>query len=302
MLRMLLILKELDIAPQHQDQIINYLNFARYKRNQHLREVDATFKDTVESRLGDDSYTQKEVSELISGLCAVVKQDVQKELLNTCHCNVLLLRQLMTQAEKIYLDLHVDTNELENQLLLKQVATFEESTQKAEGTRKLAALPQYNDKALQHAVGAVSAEKEKVQERLQKLQIQCTTILKEKTTLGDRVQQLEQLLKSAKIDSTIGNTNSSATADTVAVPVEPGIPKEKYDSLQRDVATLQSALEEKARLLKEADAQLTKKVNETLPFVNMKKMLKKKNEQIKEMRTKLATYEPSQNGDDVDDE
>jgi hypothetical protein len=61
-------------------------------------------------------------------------------------------------------------------------------------------------------------------------------------------------------------------------------------------------LEEKARLLKEAEAQLTKKVNETLPFLNMKKMLKKKNEQIKEQRTKLATYEPQQNSDSLDDE
>lgn len=67
------------------------------------------------TRLVDDNYTQQDVEELISGLCAVVKQDVQKELLNTSHMNVLLLRQFMVQAEKIYLDLEVDTNELENQ-------------------------------------------------------------------------------------------------------------------------------------------------------------------------------------------
>lgn len=42
--------QELDITAFHQDQIISYLNFARYKRNQHLREVDATFKETAESR------------------------------------------------------------------------------------------------------------------------------------------------------------------------------------------------------------------------------------------------------------
>lgn len=65
---------------------------------------------------------------------------------------------------------------------------------------------------------------------------------------------------------------------------------------------IQSALEEKARLLKEAEAQLTKKVNETLPFLNMKKMLKKKNDQIKELRTKLATYEPQNEEDGVEDE
>lgn len=57
---------------------------------------------------------------------------------------------------------------------------------------------------------------------------------------------------------------------------------------------MQSALEEKTRLLKEAEAQLTKKVNETLPFIGMKKMLKKKNEQIKELRDKLSKYEPQE--------
>lgn len=72
-------------------------------------------------RLVEDTYTANEVSDILDGLCAIVKQDVQKELLNTCHCNVLLLRQFFVQAEKIFLDLPVDTNELENQYVKHQL-------------------------------------------------------------------------------------------------------------------------------------------------------------------------------------
>lgn len=55
-----------------------------------------------------------EVSEVLSGLQAVVYSEVESELINTAHTNVLLLRQLFSQAEKWYLKLQTDISELEN--------------------------------------------------------------------------------------------------------------------------------------------------------------------------------------------
>ena len=65
-------------------------------------------------RLVEETFTVDEVSEVLSGLQAVVYSEVESELINTAHTNVLLLRQLFSQAEKWYLKLQTDISELEN--------------------------------------------------------------------------------------------------------------------------------------------------------------------------------------------
>lgn len=65
-------------------------------------------------RLVEETFTVDEVSEVLNGLQAVVHSEVESELINTAHTNVLLLRQLFSQAEKWYLKLQSDISELEN--------------------------------------------------------------------------------------------------------------------------------------------------------------------------------------------
>ena len=59
------------------------------------------------TRLMDDTYTLDEVCDLLEGLQAVIKGDVDSELIHTAHTNILLLRQLFAQAEKWHLKLQV---------------------------------------------------------------------------------------------------------------------------------------------------------------------------------------------------
>jgi hypothetical protein len=51
----------------------------------------------------------------MDGLGAVVKADVQKELLHVAHTMALVLRQMFVQAETIMFDLHADVTQLENE-------------------------------------------------------------------------------------------------------------------------------------------------------------------------------------------
>ena len=68
----------------------------------------------MDSRLTEPTFTSDEVRELLSGLSGAVKADVESELISTSHTNVLLLRQLFTQAEKWHLKLQVNVSEMEN--------------------------------------------------------------------------------------------------------------------------------------------------------------------------------------------
>ena len=51
---------------------------------------------------------------MLDDLLEVVHGDVESELINTAHTNVLLLRQLFQQAEQWHLKLQADISELEN--------------------------------------------------------------------------------------------------------------------------------------------------------------------------------------------
>lgn len=117
----------LGLNEHHQATAVNYMRFARYQRGQRLRCVDACFEDLKSSRLYEDTYTADEVTEMLDGLLAVVRGEVDEELLNTSHTNVLLLRQLFQQAEKWHLKLQADISELENRELLEKIKDFEEA-------------------------------------------------------------------------------------------------------------------------------------------------------------------------------
>ena len=69
------------------------------------------------SRLNEDTFTIDEVEEMLDGLLSVVRGEVESELINTAHTNILLLRQVFQQAEKWHLKLQADISELENRFV-----------------------------------------------------------------------------------------------------------------------------------------------------------------------------------------
>lgn len=62
----------------------------------------------------EETFTIDEVSDILDGLQTVVHSEVESELINTAYTNVLLLRQIFSQAEKWYLKLQTDISDLEN--------------------------------------------------------------------------------------------------------------------------------------------------------------------------------------------
>ena len=65
-------------------------------------------------RLYDNTYTLDEINEILEGLLDSVRAEMESELLHSSHTSVLLLRQLLSQAEKWHLKLSADMSELEN--------------------------------------------------------------------------------------------------------------------------------------------------------------------------------------------
>lgn len=67
-----------------------------------MKQIQSSFQDT-ESTFFDDTFTKEEVKEIIENLEKIVECDLESEIINFSHNNVLILRQLFKQAEKWYL-------------------------------------------------------------------------------------------------------------------------------------------------------------------------------------------------------
>uniref|UniRef100_A0A670Z346 Leucine zipper transcription factor-like protein 1 n=1 Tax=Pseudonaja textilis TaxID=8673 RepID=A0A670Z346_PSETE len=247
---------ELGLNDHHQNEVINYMRFARSKRGLRLKTVDSCFQDLKESRLVEDTFTVDEVTDILDGLQTVVHSEVESELINTTYTNVLLIRQFFSQAEKWCLKLQTDISELENRDLLEHVAEFEKSefTSSNKATNAL-------------------DEKSKLEKALQTIQIAQGD---QKCNTTQDVTELENTMANLKcqFEKTLQDSTASQKS------LEENLVSTKHDLLK---VQDQLALAEK---------ELEKKFQQTAAYRNMKEILSKKNDQIKELRKKLSKYEP----------
>ncbi|XP_030060196.1 leucine zipper transcription factor-like protein 1 [Microcaecilia unicolor] len=294
---------ELGLNEHHQTEVVSYMRFARSKRALRLKTVDSCFQELKESRLVDETFTMDEVSDMLDGLQTVVHSEVESELINTAHTNVLLLRQLFFQAEKWYLKLQTDVSELENRALLEQVAEFEKaeftsSSMKGNPETHRPRLAPLNEggssELLNKEIARLHEENEKLRARLRTIESQATSALDEKSKLEKALKDVHKVQGDQKINfkaQEINNLEKTVSA------LKSEFEKSLHDStvnqkcLEENLVSTKHDLLRVQEQLSLAEKELEKKFQQTTAYRNMKDMLTKKNDQIKELRKKLSKYE-----------
>ena len=66
------------------------------------------------NRLMENTYTDDEVRDMLTDIADIISSEIESELINSSHTNVLVLQQVFAQAQKWHLDLDADLAELEN--------------------------------------------------------------------------------------------------------------------------------------------------------------------------------------------
>uniref|UniRef100_A0A8C0DX72 Leucine zipper transcription factor-like protein 1 n=1 Tax=Balaenoptera musculus TaxID=9771 RepID=A0A8C0DX72_BALMU len=264
------------------------MRFARSKRGLRLKTVDSCFQDLKESRLVEETFTIDEVSEVLNGLQAVVHSEVESELINTAYTNVLLLRQLFSQAEKWYLKLQTDISELENRELLEQVAEFEKAEFTSSNKKVIFGG---TAELLNKEILRLQEENEKLKSRLKILETQATNALDEKSKLERALQDL-QLDQGTQKDFMKAQDLSDLENTVAALKSEfqktLNDQTENQKSLEESLATAKHDLLRVQEQLSMAEKELEKKFQQTAAYRNMKEILTKKNDQIKDLRKRLA--------------
>jgi len=300
---------DIGLNEHHQQNVINYLRFARYGRGQRLRGVEASFEELKDSRLVEDTYTFDEVSDMLDGLCAVVRGEVESELINAAHTNVLLLRQVFSQAEKWRLKLQADISELENRELIDEIAKFEErefSSAKSTSQSKLSKLSQApkleplneggGSALLQMEINRLNEENTKLRDRIRNLEEKATSVIGERSKLQADLQSTQAALKSKGNVKSFGKEMADLEEQMAAAKLDLKKTRDKGSShvasLEEELTSCKHEILKLQHDLEEAEKDLAKKFNETTQYKNMKQMLTSKNEQIKELRGRLRKYEP----------
>ncbi|KAF5892921.1 leucine zipper transcription factor-like protein 1 isoform X1, partial [Clarias magur] len=285
-------------SEHHQNEVINYMRFARSKRLLRLKTIDSCFQELKDSRLVEETFTVDEVSDMLDGLQVVVHGEVEMELINTAHTNVLLLRQLFSQAEKFYLKLQTDISELENRELLEQVAAFEKTDFKSnskviqESSKpKLAPLNEGGvSELLNKEIFRLQEENDKLRARLRTLESQAMSALDEKCEAEKALNDLQKMQGDHK--HAIHAQEISKLEDTVAA-MQVNFDKTLSARTASQMELQDSLVSAKHELLRVqdqltlAEKDLDKKFQQTAAYRNMKEILSKKNDQIKELRKRL---------------
>ncbi|XP_059145410.1 leucine zipper transcription factor-like protein 1 isoform X1 [Physella acuta] len=296
-------MSELGINEHHQTQVINYIRFARYQRAQRLRAVDKCFEELKDSRLTDETFTIDEVTDMLDGLLAVVRSEVESELINTAHTNVLMSRQMLQQAEKWHLKLSTDISELENRELLEQIKEFEE--REFSGAKKdkefiPKKLIPINDTGLTQLlnmkIDELESENEMLLQRLAKFDKEFTNNYERSKSLTSDLERLQSELRAK-------GTRPGATPEEVSemsrqmAALQLQIDQERQkgqvsaEHAEQEMAKTKHELLKIREMLELAEKELEKKVSQTNPFKNLKQMLQRKNDQLKDLRKRLGKYE-----------
>ncbi|KAL8165504.1 UNVERIFIED_CONTAM: Leucine zipper transcription factor-like protein 1 [Gekko kuhli] len=298
----LLVRAELGLNEHHQNEVINYMRFARSKRGLRLKTVGSCFQDLKDSRLVEETFTIDEVSDILDGLQTVVHSEVESELINTAYTNVLLLRQIFSQAEKWYLKLQTDISELENRNLLEQLAEFERAEFVSSNKKpnpeqvkpKLTPLHEGASDLLHKEIARLQEENEKLKTRLKTIEVQATTALDEKSNLEKALRDLQIVQEDKEFDTTQDINDLENTVAALKCQFEKTLNDSTANqkSLEENLVTTKHELLKIQDQLAMAEKELEKKFQQTAAYRNMKEILTKKNEQIKELRKKLSKYEP----------
>ncbi|XP_046880341.1 leucine zipper transcription factor-like protein 1 [Hypomesus transpacificus] len=293
---------EFGFNEHHQNETINYMRFARSKRVLRLKTIDTCFEELKDSRLVEETFTVDEVREMLDGLQAVVRGEVETELINTAHTNVLLLRQLFSQAEKFYLRLQADISELENRELLEQVAEFEKTDFKSTNKviqeinkPKLAPLNEGGvSELLNKEISRLQEENEKLKGRLRTLESQAMSAMDEKSQAEKALKDLQKIQGEQQL--ACRSQEISCLEDTVSALQEDyqrslHASAASQKDLQQNLVSAKHDLLRVQDQLALAEKELEKKFQQTAAYRNMKEILTKKNEQIKEIRKRLQRYE-----------
>jgi leucine zipper transcription factor-like protein 1 len=262
---------DLGVNEHHEEIIRHYVRFSREQKTVGLHSFRAAAIDFKNQRLSDESMmTVNEVNDFLDEFIDILEKEFEQELTHQYRINALLIKQLFQQAEQWFLKLNPNFDQLENRRLIDLIRDYEQQelhTMKSKGKKDL--LDPIND-------------------------TKSTMLLK---TEIQRLQQINdqlkhRLLKYEKDDELL---NQQLEENMRLFGTKEATYSQQLEYNEKRLKDIQQAL-----LL--AENELEKKFNQTNTYLNMKKMIDQKNQQIRFLRQQLSGNNNQRNDEGEEEE
>jgi hypothetical protein len=248
---------DLGVNEHHEEIIRHYVRFSREQKTVGLRSFRAAATDFKNQRLSDESMmTVNEVNDFLDEFIEILEKEFEQELTHQYRVNALLIKQIFQQAEQWFLKLNPNFDQLENRRLIDLIRDYEQqqlNTIKSKGNKDL--MDPIND-------------------------TKSTILLK---TEIQRLQQLNDYIKQrlSKYEKDDELLNQQLEEHTRLFSTKEASYSQQLQSNEKRLKDIQQAL-----LL--AENELEKKFNQTNTYINMKKIIEQKNQQIRLLRQQLS--------------
>eukprot|EP00357_Protocruzia_adherens_P019312 CAMPEP_0114996466 /NCGR_PEP_ID=MMETSP0216-20121206/14326_1 /TAXON_ID=223996 /ORGANISM="Protocruzia adherens, Strain Boccale" /LENGTH=229 /DNA_ID=CAMNT_0002360673 /DNA_START=227 /DNA_END=916 /DNA_ORIENTATION=- len=221
-----------------------------------------------------------------------VKGTCESEMTNLVRMSGVFIQMLLYQADQQDISLKAEASYIENQSAIENMGALEVLNAvkfKNEVKKQPSRLPtmdrQISDASKAAEFLEMKEENKTLLEKTRKLTEQVTVLLKEKKEVQT---ELETLRVDFEHSSTLSNMEKKDTESAM-------------QGASQDVLELRETIKQKEAEIKAVEEERDKKVQSSTQFLQMKKLVREKNELIKDLRERLGKYEKLDNLEASDD-
>jgi hypothetical protein len=189
-----------DLSFEHEEQLKQYLKFFRSKRGYQIQEVEACFADQLDV-LNEDMYTKDEIRRSYTSLCKAVRSSVLTDLQMTANMSMLVLRQLLEEAEASEIDMDLDMTIVEDHSLLAEAGkiAIDAPTRRKRNQKnvKLGGIRDEHQRMMSEFDGVKKKNKE-LEEIRTELESQVSSGKRKRRALRKEISQLREELDRAR--------------------------------------------------------------------------------------------------------
>eukprot|EP00617_Octactis_speculum_P009903 CAMPEP_0185779828 /NCGR_PEP_ID=MMETSP1174-20130828/97061_1 /TAXON_ID=35687 /ORGANISM="Dictyocha speculum, Strain CCMP1381" /LENGTH=283 /DNA_ID=CAMNT_0028469097 /DNA_START=93 /DNA_END=941 /DNA_ORIENTATION=- len=261
------------------NEVMKFMKVFKGKHEHIIDLVSAEFQDSQEL-LTENHYTCEEVEEKVDSLKSIVKACLRDELQTVRNMMTILLKQVLENAtdQGARVDLALDS--MDDQSLLDKAAAVrldrpiakaeaKPTPEKLRGSLSAIKEVHSNDSLLVKENMELKKARDQLALRLKDMQLQTTSVLKERSRLAEEVLRLTQSLQEVE---------SELSAVACVAEAKGGDSKEDDDDV-----------DEKGR---PDEVESSSQASQSKQMQQMRKMLQQKNEELTKLRRKMRHYEP----------
>jgi leucine zipper transcription factor-like protein 1 len=264
-----------ELSDAHKNELARFSQFFKNKRELHVRHMQLLMGELGEDRITEEILQKGEVQAIFADAQEQVAAHV-REILDSQSLQAMAhIATLLSFAQASGVELEADVHHVEDSSRCAMVAEVANSISAPRAAPNAGRLPQLG--AVGGMVGSqevrdLKEENRKMVDRYQQMQKQVSDLLKERSMLSDELEGVKSTFKQLKDQMQAGQGFAA-------------------EDMENALSNARAQLDAKNREIENISSELNSHVGNSSQFRDMRSMMAKKNQQLKDLRARLAQYE-----------